>query len=90
VADLPSFLRSYQPGAEVDWPAFSSASVDSVKALIGNVLFIIQAKNGRVLGPYAAQQDEREVVFLPGSRFRVDGLERTPTKAIIDLSELPL
>jgi hypothetical protein len=90
VVDLPSFLRGYQPGKEVDWPAFSSASIDQSKALIGNVLFIIRSNNGRILGPYAAQQDENEVVFLPGSRFRVDGVERTPTKAIIDVSELPL
>jgi hypothetical protein len=90
VADLGSFLRGYQPGAEVEWRAFSSASLDQTKVQIGNVLFIIRSNNGRVVGPYAEHQDEQEVIFLPGSRFRVNGVERTSNKAIIDLSELPL
>jgi hypothetical protein len=90
VENLASFLRGYAVGTDVQWPAFSSSSIEGDKALIGNVLFIVRSNNGRVVGPYADIQDEREVVFLPGSRFRVDGVEQTPTKAIIDLSELPL
>jgi len=90
VADLPSFLRGYQVGTTVEWGAFSSATIDRAKVLIGNVIFIVGSNNGRVLGPYADHQDELEVVFLPNSRFRIDGVEHTSSKAIIDLSELPL
>lgn len=88
VGDFNHFLTKYAVGTEIEWASFSSASIDSNSALVGNVSFIITSQNARILGLYADNLAEREVVFLPNSRFRVDGLERTISKAVIDLTEL--
>jgi hypothetical protein len=88
VVDFRHYLSGYPIGAEVEWAAFCSASLDPGSALGGNVSFIIQSQNARIVGLYADNLDEREVVFLPNTRFRVDGVEQTVNKAIIDLTEL--
>ena len=88
VENLNAFLARYKIDAEMDWPAFTSATIERAYAQIGNVSFMIQSQNGRVLGPYANYQTEQEVIFLPGSRFRVKAVERTANKAIIDLVEI--
>lgn len=93
VDDLKLFLDDYTisdlgEGAEVVWHAFSSASLDPVQAVTGNVLFIVQSEDGRLLGAYADIREEQEVLFAPGSRFRVQGLERTSTKTTINLRQV--
>jgi hypothetical protein len=93
VANLTTFLREYAisedgAGSEVVWKAFSSATFDENQALAGNVLFIIQSENGRRLGDYADLREEQEVLFAPGSCFRVQGLEHTAVKAIVNLIEV--
>jgi NAD:arginine ADP-ribosyltransferase len=88
VESLSSFLTGYKVDAEVVWLAFSSASANPDYAVKGNVLFIIESNDGRVLGEYADLREEQEVVFLPESRFRVLGVEQDETKAIITLEEL--
>lgn len=93
VQNLDALVDEYEPsydgqGNEVVWHSFSSSSIDPDQAVEGNVLFIIESNDGRVLGAYADLPAEQEVVFLPGSRFRVQGLERTATRAIISLRQL--
>lgn len=93
VRNLSDFVRAYTTadggiGAVVTWPAFSSGSIDPDRAITGNVLFIIHSNDGRRMGFYAEHFDEQEVVFLPGSRFRVMGLELNQTKAIITLQQV--
>lgn len=93
VSNLDEFLRDYMSsssgvGAEVTWLAFGSSTLDERQAVVGNVLFIIQSHDGRQLGAYADLAEEQEVLFAPLSRFRVLGLERTPTRAIISLEQV--
>lgn len=90
VEDLAAFMRDYDVGATVVWPAFSSSSLDRAYAVEGNVLFMIESKNGRQIGKYADLWEEQEVVFTPKSRFRVLAfdMEQTTSKATIYLEQL--
>jgi hypothetical protein len=88
VPDLAAFLEEVERKPEIVWRAFSSASIDETQADAGNVLFIIESHAGRRIGLYAEIWEEQEVLFVPGSRFRVVGLERTSTKAIFNLRQI--
>jgi len=88
VENLSAFVHRHSVDSEITWNAFDSSTLDSAQAVIGNVLFIIRSNAGRRLGAYAALREEQEVLFSPGSRFRVVGLERTTTMAIINLMQL--
>jgi NAD:arginine ADP-ribosyltransferase len=69
VRDLEATVVRYRLGQVIEWRAFSSCSTDEAQAIVGNVLFIIQSKNGRVLGEFAEDPREGEVLFPPGSTF---------------------
>lgn len=85
--EFASIAGEYPVGGLVNWAAFSSASAVPEYATTGNVLFTITSHTGRVLGDHADLLEEREVVFLPGTTVRVQGLELYDTRAIIYVEE---
>lgn len=87
---LDRFLRGsgFGIGDIYEWPTFLSAAKDPEKAYSGNVLFTILSRNGRVLGYYAPEPEEEEVLFTCLSRFRVRAIERWPDKAFIEMVEV--
>jgi NAD:arginine ADP-ribosyltransferase len=86
---LDRFLRGsgFKIGDVYEWPTFLSTSKRPEKAYSGNVLFTILSRNGRVLGYYAPEPEEEEVLFTSLSRFRVRAIERRPHKAFIEMVE---
>lgn len=88
VPDLDSFLLDYEPGLVVTWRSFTSTTRDPERAFFGNVLFIIEAKNARLLGHYSATPELEEALFSPGARFRVVAVERNGDDAVIELQEV--
>ncbi|MFF0147203.1 hypothetical protein ATK36_2710 [Amycolatopsis sulphurea] len=68
--DMNGFLDRYQLGAEVREPAFTSS--DLVEPYRGNVQFTIDSVGGKDISWLKdAHVGQREVVFPPGSNFRV-------------------
>lgn len=62
-------LKQYQPGAVVHEQSFFSSSKS--QAFPGNVQFEIQSKRGKHVGPLNNKDSEDEVMFLPGTKFKV-------------------
>jgi hypothetical protein len=88
VANLSEFLGEYILDNIVTWRAFSSASANADYAVSGNVQFNIESHTGKILGDYADLREEREIVFLPETKFRVQSLVQDDERAIIYLEEL--
>jgi hypothetical protein len=85
--DLEALLGTHHYGATVIWPGFTSSSIDRSEAYFGDVLFVIKSRNGRALGLYAHNHNEREVLFPSGTRFHVTYVERIDDTAIIEVEE---
>ena len=88
-ANFDDFLDQFEPGITIRWPGFTSSTLDRAEAYEGNVLFIIRSHNGRILGLYADDPGEREVLFPGGTRFQVLSVERDDDAAVIELEEVP-
>jgi NAD:arginine ADP-ribosyltransferase len=86
--NLEALLGTHHYGATVSWPGFTSSSLDRSQAYFGDVLFVIKSRNGRPLGLYAHNHNEREVLFPAGTRFHITFVERFDDTAIIEVEEL--
>ncbi|WP_281773726.1 ADP-ribosyltransferase domain-containing protein [Haemophilus parahaemolyticus] len=65
-------LEKYQIGKIVTEKAFTSSSIDnSLSTFKGNVRFIIQSKNGKIIEDISDYPDEREVLFKNKTQFKV-------------------
>ncbi len=72
-AKLPADrLAQHAPGAELDYPAFTSTSLGN--GFQEDHTFVIRSKKGRFIGAFSTRVSEREVLMMPGTRFKV--LER--------------
>ncbi|WP_329071032.1 putative T7SS-secreted protein [Amycolatopsis sp. NBC_01480] len=73
--DMNAFLDRYSPGASVREPAFTSADMN--QAFSGNVEFVIQSTTGKDISWLKdASVGQSEVLFPPGSGFRVLGRDQ--------------
>lgn len=82
-------LRKYQRvGHIITERAFISASRSPSKAFSGNVRFYILSKKGKEIDQWSAYPDEEEVVFPPGTRFKVLEYARDQNQIEIFLEEL--
>lgn len=65
-ADLPpDVLEKHQEGAVVEYPAFTSTSVEH--GFSRSHRFIIKTKNGAYIAPYSPNYREQEVIIPPGN-----------------------
>ena len=72
----PRVLEKYRAvGSEVVEDAFVSSSRSALKMYIGNVFFLIESKQGRDISRWSANPEEEEVLFRPGTRFKVLAFE---------------
>lgn len=88
-----SVLKAHQVGAVVQYPAFTSTSANQTGMFSGlDHRLTIRSKHGKDISAGAALRAEREVLFLPGTRFRVtarnERTEGTFTITEIELEEL--
>ena len=71
-AYLPANITSaYKVGANVTEKAFTSTSRSFADKLPGNVLFVIQSKTGKMIEELSTFVNEKEVLFAPGTVFKV-------------------
>ncbi|NEO85306.1 MAG: hypothetical protein F6J87_13815 [Spirulina sp. SIO3F2] len=74
----PEVVDKYEPGQEVTEEAFTSTSTAAESAYQKNTKFEIYSKNGKEIKNYSQYPNEKEVVFPPGTKFKV--LEKTTDK----------
>lgn len=77
LSDRDLLERYRAVGSEVIEPAFTSASRSPLKMYGGNVLFYVVSKRGRDVSHWSAQPEEEEVLFRPGTRFKVLAFEQS-------------
>jgi len=60
-------------GTRVTWNGFTSATADWSQVSDGDasIVYLIQSKSGRYLGPYSRYPQNSEVVLLPGTSFTI-------------------
>jgi len=91
-AQLPDDVAErYVPGDVVRERSFLSASADPTREFHGNVQFVIESVTGRSVGALADDPEEREIVFLTATRFKVLAVEVDGTTGVrtVYLAELP-
>jgi SPP1 gp7 family putative phage head morphogenesis protein len=71
LSEMQKFLTVYQKGAIVEEAAFISSSSGSRAAFGGNIFLKIKSRTGVDVSSYSRHPHEREVLFMPGTRFRV-------------------
>lgn len=72
----------------MSWSGFSSATTLPNQAFTGNTIFTVRSFTGRTLGAYSSQYHECEVLFPPGSRFKVLAVEQRKDGVAIALKEI--
>lgn len=88
LSNTAAAVAKYRPGAIVVEEGFTSTSYDIAYSLIGNTRFVIESKRGRNIESLSAFQNEKEVLFMPGSRFRVRSFEKADWQHVIHLDEV--
>ena len=84
-------LRPYQVGEVVTERSFISTSRPGTSAASreGNVAFTYNSRTGRDISLISVTPSEGEVLFAPGTRFRVLSVQRVGGARIIHLEEVP-
>lgn len=71
-AQLPAAVSDvYQVGAKVTEKAFTSTSRSFAGKFTGNTMFVIKSKTGRMVHEFSEFASEQEVLFPPGTVFKV-------------------
>ena len=86
--ELKKVLATYRKGAVIEDSAFVSTSYDEQAAFSGNVYMRVNGKTGVNVSQYSKYQGEREVLFMPGTRFRIDEVKNEGGKYIITVTEV--
>lgn len=84
---LKNLLSTYRKGAIIEDDAFISTSAGSEAAFTGNVYLKIQGKSGVDISYFSNFPGEREVLFMPGTRFQVDAIEQINGRYVIHMTE---
>jgi hypothetical protein len=72
----PEQLGRYKPGEVITEPAFTSASTAAEQAFAGKVLVVIESETGKSVELVSRYAYEKEVLFPPGTRFRVLAVDK--------------
>ncbi len=88
VPDLHLLDRYRDVGSEIVEDAFVSCSRSPSKMYCGNVFFYILSKRGREIGRWSAHPEEEEVLFRPGTRFKILAFEQSEDDVEIFLEEV--
>jgi len=90
--DVPVSLSYYSKDSLITWEAFSSTSYDAAVArgFLGarsppvGTLFVIHSVTGRDVSAFSGLPEEKEVLMLPGSQFRVLRHVEEGTKRLLE------
>lgn len=84
-------IAKYKVGEIVTEHGFTSTSTGIVESenFQGNVRYTIFSQTGKIIQEYAKHPNEKEVLFLPGSKFKVLSVEEKEGKTFIRMVETP-
>ncbi|MBK7891077.1 MAG: hypothetical protein IPJ84_09610 [Bdellovibrionales bacterium] len=82
----PEVLAQHQVGEVVEYKAYTSAAIDS--GFDARYRFVIHSKTGRYIAPYSKHNNEKEVLFKPGARFKVISIEKNPDHTVFTMEEV--
>lgn len=84
-------IAKYKVGTILTEQGFTSTSTGIVESenFQGNVRYTIFSQTGKVIQEYAKYPNEKEVLFLPGSKFKVLSVEEKEGKTFIRMVETP-
>jgi SPP1 gp7 family putative phage head morphogenesis protein len=85
---LDRLLAVYRPGAIVEDAAFVSTSSGDMAAFGGNVFMKVQGKTGVDVAKFSHYRGEREVLFAPGTQFKISKIEQVNGKHVIWMEEV--
>ncbi len=71
----PEFMEDYVVGETVCERGFTSTSMRLSRVFSGMVTYVIRCSSGKDVSAVARSQTEREVLFLPNTRFLVTGVQ---------------
>ncbi|MEG3843175.1 ADP-ribosyltransferase domain-containing protein [Microcoleus sp. herbarium14] len=84
-------IAKYKVGEIVTEHGFTSTSTGIVESekFQGNVRYTILSQTGKLIQEYAKHPNEKEVLFRPGSKFKVLSVEEKEGKTFIRMMETP-
>jgi len=89
VKELPNeILKQYQAGKIIVWDGFGSASTEPGHFKKNRIKFIIQSASSRNIGNLSRFQNQKETLFLPGSRFKVLKRYEKGQTTFIEMNEI--
>lgn len=74
----PVDLAHYRAGGTVTERGFTSATAATYLEYSGNVHYVIRSRKGKDISRIANTASEKEVLFPPGTRFKVSQVDRDP------------
>ncbi len=88
-AELSDDLSAlYSVGARVTEKAFTSTTRSATRTFSGNTVFVIKSKSGRMIEELSSFKGEAEVLFPPGTVFKVLSRSIEGTKTKISLEQI--
>lgn len=88
-----SVLAVYSPGDTIVERAFTSTSKESFKlsalGIGGNVKFVINSINGKLIKEFSDFETEEEVLFPPGTLFKVVSKTKEAGVTVIKMDQVP-
>jgi hypothetical protein len=81
----PEVAAKYKPGAIVTEDAFFSTSADPNGAFGGNTKFFVTSANGKYVESLSLYPSEGEVLFAPGTKFKVLAAETNPSTGVREI-----
>lgn len=88
-ADIARWLKDYQIGKTVVWPALSSTSKSAhVFGGGANVRFVISGRTGRLIEELSSHSNEQEVLFATNSRFIVRDVDQSAKRITVYLDDV--
>ena len=89
VKNMPiEILKQYKEGATIVWDGFGAASTEPGHFRKANIRFIISSKTSRVVESLSDFPQQKETLFLPGSKFKVLRRKQQGSDTVIIMKEI--
>ena len=75
------FISAMKKGTPKLFKAYTSSSKKKKFCWSGNVKMVITSKNGRYIAPMSAYKSEEEVLFAPGTKFKITKVKKVKKNA---------
>lgn len=85
---IEKYEEAFKSGKPFTEAAYMSTSTDLTQKFDGNVVFMVQSKNGVPVKMLSEFESEEEVLFKPGSQFKIKSFVKNEAKYEIVMEEI--